>query len=163
MTLSSWTWISTYTHWSPTGSEKQKKYISSVSKEESPLQNNNNNNKQKNFNQTTLYNENVASFFFFFSMKHSACFLPVVRLCVSNARFSESGFPLTRSLLMDFQLYRTLHDKQIMTLLLCGPSPSTVHCALCWSLRRLKTCKARVSVTEVFPLFFDDYLCLEDL
>lgn len=66
MTLSSWTWISTYTHWSPTGSEKQKKYISSVSKEESPLQNNNNNNKQKNFNQTTLYNENVASFFFFF-------------------------------------------------------------------------------------------------
>lgn len=162
MTLSSWTWISTYTHWSPTGSEKQKKYISSVSKEESPLQNNNNNNKQKNFNQTTLYNENVASFFFF-SVKHSACFLPVVRLCVSNARFSESGFPLTRSLLMDFQLYRTLHDKQIMTLLLCGPSPSTVHCALCWSLRRLKTCKARVSVTEVFPLFFDDYLCLKDL
>ena len=77
------------------------------------------------------YTMRTSPRFFFFSMKHSACFLPVVRLCVSNARFSESGFPLTRSLLMDFQLYRTLHDKQIMTLLLCGPSPSTVHCALC--------------------------------
>lgn len=109
------------------------------------------------------YTKRTSPLFFFFSMKHSACFLPVVRLCVRMARFSDSGFPLTRSLTMDFQLYRTRRDKQIMTLLLCGPSPSTVHCALCCSLRRLKTCKARVSVTEVFPLFFDDYLCLEDL
>ena len=83
---------------------------------------------KKNYNQTTLYKMKVASFF---SMKHSACLLPIVRLCVSKARFSKSGFPLTRSILMDFQLYRTRHDKQIMTLLLSGPSPSTVHCALC--------------------------------
>ena len=82
----------------------------------------------KNYNQTTPCKMKVASFF---SMKHSACFLTIVRLCVSKARFSKSGFPLTRSILMDFQLYRTRHDKQIMTLLLSGPSPSTVHCALC--------------------------------